>query len=82
MQVRSTPSTGSARPRASSVWLVGPASAQTGLEAACAKALVVGDPRYKTIKGILDVHAEAPLADHTATPRRTHPRSLSVPGES
>ena len=49
------------------------------LEAACDRALAVGDPRYKTIKGILAVHAEAPPAEPTAGAGAATPAFLRGP---
>ncbi len=51
------------------------------LEAACARALAVGDPRYRTIKGILAVHAEAPPAEPTAGAAADTPAFLRGPDE-
>jgi hypothetical protein len=49
------------------------------LEAACARALAVGDPRYRTIKGILAVHAETPPAEPTAGAAADTPAFLRGP---
>ena len=41
----------------------------TRLEAACARAIAVGDPSYRTIKGILIAGTETPAADPARTSR-------------
>ena len=51
------------------------------LEAACDRALAVGDPRYSTIKGILAAHAETPPADATCTAGAYAPAFLRGPDE-
>jgi transposase len=51
------------------------------LEAACARALTVGDPHYKTIKGILAAHAETPPDEHTGSVSAGTPAFLRGPEE-
>ena len=44
------------------------------LEAACDRALAVGDPSYRTIKGILAAGTEAPPRAHASRSNRRHAR--------
>jgi hypothetical protein len=56
------------------------------LEAACAKALAVGDPNYRTIKGILaagteDAPVQTPTGDAGASAFLHGPEALFAPAE-
>jgi hypothetical protein len=56
------------------------------LEAACARALAVGDPSYRTVKGILAAGTEldgttAPTAPHASAHLRG-PRAFDTDGET
>lgn len=51
------------------------------LEAACDRALAVGDPRYKTIKGILAVHGETAPAPAAGGAAAATPAFLRGPDE-
>lgn len=77
-----TPCTTCARPKASSAWAT--STPPQRLDAACRRALEVGDPSYRTVKGILAVGADqqpASAADDSVvsavTPAHLHgPQTL------
>ena len=76
---KSTPCSGCAPRKASSAWPTKHSPAR--LEAACAKAIAVGDPSYRTVKGILIAGAETdppPPADRRRRRRRAPARPFAA----
>jgi hypothetical protein len=57
-----------------------PGVGTTRLEAACDRALTVGDPSYRTIKGILAAGTETPTSTATTAPTNS-PAFLRGPNE-
>jgi hypothetical protein len=58
-----------------------PGVGDTRLEAACDRALTVGDPSYRTIKGILAAGTETPTPTATTTATMSAPAYLRGPDE-
>ena len=82
--MESTPSTGCAAPKASS--RCARPSATPRLEAACARAITVGDPSYRTIRGILAAGTEHDDIIQPAAPQApAHlrgPQAFNTDGET